>query len=419
MDAESTGDSFILSMSRKKLGMLIASFIVFAATLTILVFEGTKNTVALTVDGERVVVKTHANTIGDILKDLNVTVKEDDFLSHSLDTTVENKLDVVWEPAKRIVIKDGSADEEEVIWTTAETVRELFADKGIIVREYDEINFTFEDQISENMKLDIERAFPIVLKDGNNEEEVWATSTTVADFLMQQGVTLSKLDRVEPELNGSVEPNGVISVIRVEKVTDVVEEPIDFAVVTKKDSNMAKGAEKVVQEGQKGLLKKEYEITKENGKEVAKSLLSENKVKESQNKIIAVGTKVLTAQVSRGKSKTTTKASAASPSTKAEADSSGGKEIYMSATAYTAYCNGCSGITATGINLRANPDLKVIAVDPSVIPLGSKVWVEGYGHAIAGDTGGAIKGNRIDVFVPTKKEAYRFGKKSVKIRVLN
>ena len=91
----------------------------------------------------------------------------------------------------------------------------------------------------------------------------------------------------------------------------------------------------------------------------------------------------------------------------------------MSATAYTAYCNGCSGITATGINLRANPELKVIAVDPNVIPLGSKVWVEGYGHAIAGDTGGAIKGNRIDVFVPTKEQAYRFGRKSVKIRVLN
>ncbi len=207
---------------------------------------------ALTVDGERVVVKTHANTIGDILKDLNVTVKEDDFLSHSLDTTVENKLDVVWEPAKRIVIKDGAAD-EEVIWTTAETIRELFADKGIIVREYDEINFTFEDQISENMKLDIERAFPIVLKDGNKEEEVWATSTTVADFLMQQGVTLSKLDRVEPELNGSVEPNGVISVIRVEKVTDVVEEPIDFAVVTKKKIQYGKRCRKSSPRRTKGI----------------------------------------------------------------------------------------------------------------------------------------------------------------------
>ena len=57
--------------------------------------------------------------------------------------------------------------------------------------------------------------------------------------------------------------------------------------------------------------------------------------------------------------------------------------------------------TATGINLRSNPNLKVIAVDPSVIPLGSKVWVEGYGYAVAGDTGGAIKGNKIDLFMPT------------------
>ena len=100
---------------------------------------------------------------------------------------------------------------------------------------------------SENMKLDIERAFPLVVKNGNKEEKVWATSTTVADFLIQQGVTLSKLDRVEPEPDENVEPNGVINVIRVEKVTDVVEEPIDFAVVTKKGFKMAKGAEKVVQ----------------------------------------------------------------------------------------------------------------------------------------------------------------------------
>src|SRR6185312_4204885 len=78
--------------------------------------------------------------------------------------------------------------------------------------------------------------------------------------------------------------------------------------------------------------------------------------------------------------------------------SSSVKSMYMEATAYTAYCNGCSGTTRTGIDLRANPHLKVIAVDPNVIPLGTKVHVEGYGYAIAGDTGGAIKGNIIDVF---------------------
>ena len=63
--------------------------------------------------------------------------------------------------------------------------------------------------------------------------------------------------------------------------------------------------------------------------------------------------------------------------------------------------------------------MKVIAVDPSVIKLGTKVYVEGYGYAIAGDTGGAIKGNKIDVFFPTKEEAYKWGRKKVTIKILN
>lgn len=94
------------------------------------------------------------------------------------------------------------------------------------------------------------------------------------------------------------------------------------------------------------------------------------------------------------------------------------KEITVSASAYTANCNGCSGITSTGINLKRNPDVKVIAVDPSIIPLGTKVYVEGYGYAIAGDTGGSIKGNKIDVFFPDKSEAYKWGRKQVKIKIL-
>ncbi|QFT88477.1 Cell wall-binding protein YocH precursor [Bacillus sp. THAF10] len=93
------------------------------------------------------------------------------------------------------------------------------------------------------------------------------------------------------------------------------------------------------------------------------------------------------------------------------------QELTMSATAYTATCEGCSGITSTGINLLENPDMKVISVDPDVIPLGSKVWVEGYGEAIAGDTGGAIKGNRIDIFIPDKQDAIDFGVQEVQVKV--
>ena len=107
------------------------------------------------------------------------------------------------------------------------------------------------------------------------------------------------------------------------------------------------------------------------------------------------------------------------PSTPSRADSDKVvKEFIVSASAYTANCNGCSGITKTGINLKRNPHLKVIAVDPKVIKLGTRVHVEGYGYAIAGDIGGAIKGNKIDVFIPTKSEAYKWGRKNVKIKIL-
>ncbi|OIK16174.1 peptidoglycan-binding protein [Bacillus sp. MUM 116] len=95
------------------------------------------------------------------------------------------------------------------------------------------------------------------------------------------------------------------------------------------------------------------------------------------------------------------------------------KQITVKATAYTASCAGCSGITKTGINIKENPNAKVIAVDPSVIPLGSKVYVEGFGEAIAGDTGGAIKGNRIDVFIPSQADAINFGVKHLKVTILN
>ncbi|MDQ0817263.1 3D (Asp-Asp-Asp) domain-containing protein/LysM repeat protein [Bacillus pumilus] len=122
------------------------------------------------------------------------------------------------------------------------------------------------------------------------------------------------------------------------------------------------------------------------------------------------------------KEQTTKKAAPKKETAKAESSSASQsvqKEMTVTATAYTANDGGISGITATGVNLNKNPNAKVIAVDPSVIPLGSKVYVEGYGEAIAADTGGAIKGNKIDVHVPSKSQAQNWGVKSVKVKVLN
>ncbi|SFA97012.1 3D (Asp-Asp-Asp) domain-containing protein [Lentibacillus halodurans] len=100
-------------------------------------------------------------------------------------------------------------------------------------------------------------------------------------------------------------------------------------------------------------------------------------------------------------------------------DNPDGKTITVTATAYTADCNGCSGITSTGVDLNDNPNAKVIAVDPNVIPLGSEVYVEGYGYATAADVGGAINGNKIDIHVPTKDEANDWGVRTVDVTIVN
>ncbi|MGP1907136.1 peptidoglycan-binding protein [Metabacillus sp. JX24] len=93
------------------------------------------------------------------------------------------------------------------------------------------------------------------------------------------------------------------------------------------------------------------------------------------------------------------------------------KELSVTSTAYTASCEGCSGVTKMGVDLNKYPEAKVIAVDPNVIPIGSTVEVEGYGKAIAADIGGAIDGNKIDVFIASQSSAVNWGRKTVKIRV--
>ncbi|HCE11647.1 MAG TPA: hypothetical protein DEQ24_02560 [Enterococcus sp.] len=97
-----------------------------------------------------------------------------------------------------------------------------------------------------------------------------------------------------------------------------------------------------------------------------------------------------------------------------------GTTLTMESTAYSsdpADTLGGGTVTATGQNLLENP--MAVAVDPSVIPLGTRLYVEGYGEAIASDTGGAIKGNIIDVHFPTNAQAEQWGRRTVKVTILD
>ncbi|ATF26901.1 3D domain-containing protein [Brochothrix thermosphacta] len=91
------------------------------------------------------------------------------------------------------------------------------------------------------------------------------------------------------------------------------------------------------------------------------------------------------------------------------------KTVRVSSSAYSRAQRGMSNYTATGIDLRKKS--KVIAVDPKVIKLGSKVYVPGYGEAIAGDTGGAIRGKKIDVHMNSVNACYNWGRRTVNVKV--
>lgn len=408
-------NQFLKSVKSKQIIFAITFLTLFVAVVSLVIFEGTKRTVTLTVNGEQEELKTHASTVSKLLAANNIEVSEHDVVTPSMDAPIEEGLAIQWEQSKQVAI---IVDEEETsLWTIKKNIQDILDEADITLAEHDQVSPGLTEELDDTYEITIDKAYEFMLVDGGEETKHWSTSTTIGDFLNREEIELDELDRLEGDVDSEIQPGSTVEIVRVEKEVATIKEQENFTVETKSDSSLLKGREEIVQEGKKGVIAREYEIVKENGKEVSRSLVSEKVVKEPTKKIVSVGTKVVVASASTN---TSTKSSANNTTVSRDNSApSSGKEFYVTATAYTAGCNGCSGITATGINLKANPNLKVIAVDPRVIPLGSKVWVEGYGYAIAGDTGGAIKGNKIDIHVPTKQAAYNFGRRQVKIKVMN
>ena len=401
MSNDTMKNLFFSSLRRKQTAVRILSLILFVTVISFVLYQGSKAIVVVNANGEQQEIATHAETVEQLLISQDITISEHDKVSPSLDTEITSGMEISWEQAEEIFISvDGN---QSSIWTTEKLVKNILEEANIEVAEQDEISIGLDTEVGADNKIDIQKAFQLTLVDGLEERQVWSTSTTVANFLKEQGITLGELDRVEKSLEDVITPGDKVAVVRVEKVTDVVEESIDFAIEKKNDSSVLKGKEKVVTQGKKGTVERTYEVVKENGKIVMKTLQSEKVTSKPTTQVVAVGTKVATVTASRNNTSAGGK----------------GKEFYVTATAYTPNCNGCSGITATGVNIKSNPNMKLIAVDPNVIPLGSKVWVEGYGYAIAADTGGAIKGNKIDILVSSKSAAKNWGRKKVRIKVLN
>ncbi len=333
-----------------------------------------------------------------------------------------------------------NGDVKEVV-TSADEVGELLDEMDVDYHSRDELSHRLNEKIESGMTLTWKKAFQVVLNKRGEEEKVWTTADTVEELLADQQVTLQEGDVVAPVLQSELEPHTFVEVAHYE--TDIVEDEyeISYETIRKEDPTILKGEERVLASGREGKGVNKYEVTYKNGKEIHRELIDREQTQEKEDRLIAVGTKEpesqpeqksnARVQVASADQKTSTKASASSSKQSASGSSSTdsgssssssadkGKVMQVQSTAYTANCSGCSGITATGINLKANPNKKVIAVDPNVIPLGSTVEVEGYGTAIAADTGGHIQGKRIDVHVPSKDAAFAWGQRTVTIRIVD
>lgn len=390
-----------------------------------LVYETTKAEVTVFHEGEAVVVETHKDTVGDILEDLEINVGEHDQVSHENTYPLHTGIEIHINKAKQVNVEIN--DKKIAYYTTAGTIGEFLEENGISVKKHDYFSHSAEEIVTDNLKVKIKRAFPVTIQDAAEKNTVWTTGESVSSLLARQGIELAEEDEVSPAETKQVGENTIISITRVKIITEVQREEKNYATIIKEDATLEKGTERIIVQGENGVVAKHFQVRTENGKETDRKLVKEEIEKASKQKIVALGTKEdapvpKTVAVRKTDTVEIKASNAVTDSNQQEEqiqEQPDGKSFSMHATAYSAECQGCSGKTATGIDLKSNPEMKVIAVDPSVIPLGTEVWVEGYGTAIAGDTGGAIHGNKIDVHMPSREAALEFGSRQVEVKILD
>ena len=318
---------------------------------------------------------------------------------------------------KTVTVKiDGASP--KVITTMDKTVGLILAHNNIAVGEHDLVSPPLASSLKENQSITIARAFPIDVTLGNERVVIHTASQTVSKALEANGITVSELDIVNPPLDSVVHKGTKIEITQVAEDMITVTETIPFKTISSPNSSLARGTTKVKTEGKAGTKELYYRVVSHNGEEVTRELAGEKIVSEPVNQVSEYGTMYYGSTVSRGSINRGEKGTLQYSSV-----------ITCNATAYDLSYASCGknpgdrgyGITASGMRAQRG----VIAVDPRVIPLGTKLYVESmdsypdYGYAIAGDTGGAIKGNRVDLSMDSYSEAMGFGRRQVKVYILS
>jgi uncharacterized protein YabE (DUF348 family) len=279
-----------------------------------------------------------------------------------------------------VALVDGNV--AVTFYTTRQTVGEALLAQGVLVYLGDRVAPGLGSRVVPGLQVHIQRSTPVTLQVDGVTLHTRTQRSTVGEVLAQEGIALMGKDYPTPSYEASIAGGMSIRVVRVQEAVKIEEESIPYETEWVAAPEMPIDGQETVQAGSDGARKRRYRITCEDGKETASVLEDEWLDRTPSTRVIEYGTQIAVRTL----------------------DSADGpveywRQVRVYSTAYSAATSGKPkdhpryGITRTGLKAGYG----VIAVDPKVIPLGSWVYVPGYGKAIAGDTGASVLGRQIDL----------------------
>jgi resuscitation-promoting factor RpfB len=247
----------------------------------------------------------------------------------------------------------------------------------------DKVQPSLGSPVSTGLRVYIERSTPISLDVDGRLLKTRTRGKTVGDALTEIGVGVSGLDQVTPPLTAELYDHTAISIVRISEEIAIEEDIVPFETIFRGDPTIPIDTQQMTEPGAEGITRRRYRIRYEDGQEVARVLEDTWIAQEPAQRVIAYGQKIEPRTFTTADGQTLTY----------------WRRIRMRASSYSAATAGVSptasyyGRTRTGDRMRFG----IVAVDPAIVPLRSKVYVPGYGVGDALDTGSAIRAKHIDL----------------------
>lgn len=279
--------------------------------------------------------------------------------------------------------EDGFAS-SQVAWgpTVGGALRAL----GVSLAEHDAVSPSLDTPLTAGAHVYVDHAVAVEVVFAGELRTVYSRAPTVGALLAELGYKIDATDLVVPSLSEPIRDSMKVIVTTLRETVEFEDQPIVFETRYEYDADLVQGRSLLVQQGVDGHLRRQYKVRRVNGVEIWRELVSEVVVLPV-DEVILVGTYVAPPPAPEP----ALPPPSVVPGPAEELVCSRTMTVY--ATWYTAASAGGSGITATGVMV----DKGIVAVDPTVIPLGTRMYIPGYGYGVAADTGGGIVGNMIDL----------------------